>query len=59
LVLRAAGDDRLQTLHLNVPYNLVFTAGRAYDEPVEMRVVTRLWGLTRQQSAPMSQVSGE
>jgi len=59
LVLRAAGDDRLQTLHLNVPYNLVFMAGRAYDEPVEMRVVTRLWGLTRQQSAPVSQVSRE
>jgi len=59
LVLRAASEDRLRTLRLNVPYNLVFTAGRAWDEPVEMRVVTRLWGLAHQQSAPMSQVSGE
>jgi len=59
LVLRAADDGRLRTLRLNVPYNLVFTAGRAWDEPVEMRVVTRLWGLTRQQSAPMRQVGGE
>jgi hypothetical protein len=42
-----------------VPYNLVFTAGRAWDEPVEMRVATRLWGLTRQQSAPMRQERGE
>ena len=38
LVLRAADDGRLHTLRLNVPYNLVFTAGRAWDEPVEMRV---------------------
>jgi hypothetical protein len=59
LVLRAADEGRLRTLRLSVPYNLVFTAGRAYDEPVEMRVVTRLWGLTRQQSAPMSQERGE
>jgi hypothetical protein len=59
LVLRAADDGRLRTLRLNVPYNLVFTAGRAWDEPVEMRVVTRLWGLTRQQSAPMRQERGE
>jgi hypothetical protein len=59
LVLRAADEGRLRTLHLNVPYNLVFTAGRAWDEPVEIRVVTRLWGLTRQQSAPVSQVSGD
>jgi len=59
LVLRAADDGRLRTLRLNVPYNLVFTAGRAWDEPVEMRVVTRLWGLTRQQSAPMRQEGGE
>ena len=59
LVLRAADDGRLRTLRLNVPYNLVFTAGRAYDEPVEMRVVTRLWGLTRQQSALMRQERGE
>jgi hypothetical protein len=59
LVLRVADDGRLHTLRLNVPYNLVFTAGRAWDEPVEMRVITRLWGLTRQQSAPMPQVSGE
>jgi len=59
LVLRAADEGRLRTLRLNVPYNLVFTAGRAHDEPVEMRVVTRLWGLTRQQSAPMRQERGE
>ena len=59
LVLRAAADDRLHTLRLNVPYSLVFTAGRAWDEPIEMRVVTRLWGLTRQQSAPMRQERGE
>ncbi len=61
LVLRAADDGRLRTLRLNVPYNLVFTAGRAAsrDEPVEMRVVTRLWGLTRQQSAPMRQEGGD
>ena len=61
LVLRAADDGRLHTLRLNVPYNLVFTAGRAAprDEPVEMRVVTRLWGLTRQQSALMRQERGE
>jgi hypothetical protein len=59
LLLRAADDDRLHTLRLNVPYSLVFTAGRAWDEPIEMRVVTRLWGLTRQQSAPMRQERGE
>jgi hypothetical protein len=59
LVLHAADDGRLRTLRLSVPYNLVFTAGRAWDEPVEMRMVTRLWGLTRQQSAPMRQERGE
>jgi hypothetical protein len=59
LVLRAADDGRLRTLRLSVPYNLVFAAGRAADEPVEMRVVTRLWGLTRQQSALMRQEGSE
>jgi hypothetical protein len=53
LVLRAAADGRLQALVLAVPYDKIFSARRAVDEPMEMRVVTRLWGLTRQQSAPM------
>ena len=59
VILRAAGDGRLRTLRLSVPYTAVFAAGRAYDEQVEMRVATRLWGLARQQSAPMRQSSGE
>jgi hypothetical protein len=59
LVLRAADEGRLRSLRLSVPYNLVFTAGRAADEPVEMRVVTRLWGLSRQQSALMRQEGSE
>jgi hypothetical protein len=59
VILRAADVGRLHALRLNVPYTTVFAAGRAYDEPVEMRVVTRLWGLTRRQSAPMQQVGGE
>ncbi len=59
VILRAASEGRLRALRLNVPYTTVFAVGRAYDEPVEMRVVTRLLGLARQQSAPMQQVSGE
>jgi hypothetical protein len=59
VVLRAAGEGRLRSLQLNVPYIAVFAAARARDETVEMQVVTRVWGLARRQSAPMQQVSGE
>jgi hypothetical protein len=61
VVLRAAGAIRLRTLQLNVPYTAIFAAGRAApsDEGVEMRVVTRLLGLERQQSTLMQQASGE
>jgi hypothetical protein len=59
VILRAADVGRLHALRLNVPYTSVFAAGRAYDEQVEMRVVTRLWGLERRHSGPMQPVSGE
>jgi hypothetical protein len=59
VILRAASEGRLRALRLNVPYTTVFAVGRAYDEPVEMRVVTRLSGLARQQSAPLQQAGGE
>ncbi len=51
VILRSAGDGRLQVLALAVPYDKIFSASRAVDEPLELRVVTRLWGATRQQSA--------
>jgi len=61
LVLRAAGEDRLRRLHLHVPYTAVFAANRAAprDELVEIRLVTRLWGLERRQSVLMQRASGE
>ncbi len=61
VILRAADEARLRALRLNVPYTAVFGAERAgqLDEPVEIRVVTRLWGLARQHSAPMQRVQGE
>jgi len=59
VILRAAGEGRLQTLRLNVPYTAVFAAGRAYDETVEMRIVTRMEGLARRQSVLMQQAGGE
>ena len=59
VVLRAADEGRLRSLRLSVPYTAVFAAARAYDETVDMQVVTRMWGLARRQSAPMRQVSGE
>ena len=59
VVLRAAGEGRLHSLQLSVPYTAVFAATRARDETVEMQVVTRVWGLARRQSAPMERVSGE
>jgi len=59
VVVRAADEGRLRSLRLSVPYTAVFAAARAYDETVDMQVVTRMWGLARRQSAPMRQVSGE
>jgi hypothetical protein len=59
VVLRAADEGRLRSLRLNVPYTAIFAAARAYDETVDMQVVTRIWGLARRQSAPMQPVSGE
>jgi hypothetical protein len=59
MVLRAADIGRLRSLRLQVPYTTIFAAGRAYDETVEMQVVTRLWGLARRQSAPMQPLGGE
>ena len=59
VVLRAADEGRLRSLQLNVPYTAIFAAARAYDETVDMQVVTRVWGLARRQSAPMQPVSGE
>ncbi len=61
VILRAADESRLRVLRLSVPYTDVFGAERAgqLDEPVEIRVVTRLWGLARQHSAPMQRVQGE
>ncbi len=53
ILLRAADGRRQRFVSLALPYTRVFSAGRAPGEPLDIRVVTQLSGLSQRQSTPV------